>query len=243
MKSFHINDDGDVKECSAVKEESCPFNKDNPHFTSSHEAQKHYENTAGKSFDVFGKPLPKRTSSIKTKEPSLRKVFRVGLMTPPDYSTNEDLEEMLYEIDDLRPDGRQGRRGGLFASPDMKSHSHWLKGARYSDQDTDFISNELVVDADSVFVYRVADYEEATDKFYSANEEPFKEAVKRFWNSGMTLTEWEVWSKTNKNNPADWEIIMTPQSVVSSRQMTNSEVVKNVPEDDAQLVSDMLWRK
>lgn len=94
-------------------------------------------------------------------------------------------------MDKNKPDGRIGCSNGLFASPDLKSHSRWIKGifGNYGNDD----SYEMTVNAHDVYVYSVEKYEHASldESSYGKDHEKFKNSAKEFWDSGMTLTEFQ----------------------------------------------------
>lgn len=230
MTKFHINDNGDAKQCSA-EEGNCPFGADAPHFDTKKEAQQHYEQTFKNSFE---KPKPVKKTTV----------YRVGTLSAPE-TYFDDLNTILDAMDELKPDGRQGRKGGIFASPDLASHSRWVLGNQWNKHEGALDSHEITVDANSVYVYDVEQYEQASafQSIYGAESEKFKEATDKFWNSGMTLSEWQDWAKENKPDPGSWEIVMSPESMMSFKKVSNRTVIENSPENDASAINHLLEQR
>jgi len=213
---FHINEDGNAKQCSASNG-NCPFGEQSPHFDSKEEAEKHYENSM----------------STKTIKPVKKmKVYRVGTLTPPE-TYFESLESILQDMDKFKPEGRQGRYKGIFASPDLNSHARWVRGNQWNKHEGALDSHEITIDANSVYVYNVEDYEKASSiqNLYGAESEKFKEAAEKFWNSGMILSDWNEWSKENKPEKGTWEIIMPAEAMISSKKMSNRSIIENVADE------------
>lgn len=248
MTKFHINDKGEAKRCKA-QPGNCPITKESggEHYDSMIEAQKDYEN----SNNAIEKPLNKNS---KNKKPQLTKIYRVGSLTPPE-SHFSDLNDLLETFDSYKPEGRQGRSGGVFASPDMSSHSKWILGSQNNKHEEALNSHEITVDENSVYVYSVESYEEASayQGMYGFDSEKFKEKVQEFWDNGMTLADWKTWAKENNPEPGSWEIIMPSSSIVSTKKLSNRTVIENVDESYANEVNRILeperyrngliWRK
>lgn len=240
MAKFHINDNGDAKQCSA-EEGNCPFGADAPHFDTKKEAQQHYEQTFKNSFE---KPKPVKKTTV----------YRVGTLSAPE-TYFDDLNNILDAVDELKPDGRQGRKGGIFASPDIKSHSRWVLGSQWNKHEGSLDSHEITVDANSVYVYDVEQYEEvsAFERMYGKDSEKFKQSVEKFWKDGMTLADWQEWAKENKPDPGDWEIIMPAEAIMNSKKLNNRKIIENAPENHTYELNHLLepnrarkgliWRK
>lgn len=170
------------------------------------------------------------------------KVYRVGTLTaPPEYF--EDLEGILKDMDKFKPEGRQGRHGGIFASPDLASHGRWVLGMDYKTHEGALDSHEITVDANSTYVYNVSYYEKASSYQFSYGNESkrFEDAAKKFWDSGMTLAEWREWAEENNPEPGTWEIIMSPDSMISTKKLGNRTVVNNASEDWADDLQNLLF--
>lgn len=238
MVKFHINDKGNPGKCNA-QQSNCPFGPDAPHFETKQEAQKYYEESHS---NVFSHPVVKA------------KIYRVGtLETPEEYF--DDLNTFLQDMDKFKPEGRQGRYKGLFASPDMESHGRWVRGMEYNKHEGALDSYEITVDENSVYVYNVRDYEKASSiqNMYGSDSEKFKEAAEKFWNTGMTLSEWKKWAKDNNPERGTWEIIMSQESIVSSKKLSNRTIIENMSDIDSSEVNRILepqrsrkgliWRK
>jgi len=216
MSKFHINDKGEAGKCSADVGE-CPFGVHKPHFDTKKEAQKFYENSQN-SFPV---------NKIKK-----TKVYRVGSLNPPETHFS-DLNNFLEVVDSYKPEGRQGRSGAIFASPDMVSHSRWILGSRNNKHEEALDSHEITIDENSVYIYNVEPYETAStyEGIYGSDSEKFKTKVKEFWDSGMTLADWKDWAKENNPEPGSWEIIMPNSSIISAKKMSNKRVIESIDDD------------
>lgn len=224
---FHVNpDSGDVNVCRAQKK--CRFGDDAPHFSNERDAEAFYEESQSGSF----KPVKKM------------KVYRVGTLEAPE-TYFEDLEKVLQDIDKFKPEERQGRFKGIFASPDFDSHSRWVLGNSYNKHDGALDSHEITVDANSVYVYSVNDYEKASSiqGIYGSDSEKFEEAAKNFWNGGITLSDWKVWAEENKPEAGSWEIIMSPEAMISTKKLSNREVIENAPDGMASSLNSLLELK
>lgn len=219
MKKFHLNPaTGVASECKAQKN-NCRFGAtDEEHYSSKAEAQQAFENSMSTT----------NTMSLKKKKVKPVKVYRAGDLTPPE-SYFEDLEQTLSQIDKFVPEGRQARRGGIFASPDIKSHGRWLRGVNNK------TSHELLVDPDSVYVYSVEAYENASARDYASDAE---DRIKAFWATGMTLTQWKVWADEHKPERGSWEIIMPETAIISAKPVSNKFIIENVNDNDAY---DLNW--
>lgn len=236
---YHINNEGEAGSCSADVRK-CPFGADRPHFDSKKEAQKFYENSQ---------------TSFKTKSVKKTKVYRVGSLNPPETHFS-DLNNFLEVVDSYKPEGRQGRSGGVFASPDMSSHSRWILGSRDNKHEEALDSHEITVDENSVYVYDVKLYENSSrfEERFGKDSEKFKEEVKKFWESGMTLADWKDWAKENNPEPGSWEIIMPNSSIISAKKMSNKRIIENIDDDNKaseinsilepkRFQKGLLWRK
>lgn len=236
---YHINNEGEAGSCSADVRK-CPFGADRPHFDSKKEAQKFYENSQ---------------TSFKAKKIKKTKVYRVGTLTPPE-SHFSDLNDFLTTVDSYKPEGRQGRYGAIFASPDMSSHSRWILGSRDNKHEEALDSHEITVDENSVYVYDVKLYENSSrfEERFGKDSEKFKEEVKKFWESGMTLADWKDWAKENNPEPGSWEIIMPNSSIISAKKMSNKRIIENIEDDNKaseinsilepkRFQKGLLWRK
>lgn len=212
--------------------------------------EKHPESSRGQ--ELLEKHYGKTNRVSKcSKKKKLEKIYRTGSMSIPETHFGE-LNNFLNVFDKNAPEGRQTRRGALFASPDIQSHGRWVQGVA---RDVATENHELIVDPDTVYVYSVDLYEESSYQYdrFGSDSENFHEACKKFWDSGMTLTEWKEWAKTNKPERGSWEIILPESAVIKKRTMRNKEIIENISEEDRESVNwilepkravqGLLWRK
>lgn len=248
---YHISE-GELRKCSAHIEE-CPLilaGEETEHFTGTPQEAKVWfeEGNASKAGGSFGTlpPAPKKVKKDK--------VYRVGTLKAPD-EYFKDLDGVLSAMDSVKPEGRQGRRGGIFASPDLSSHSRWVLGSKWNAHEGALDSHELTVDANSVYVYNVKKYEEASyaQNRYGEDREEFVNAAKEFWDSGMTLSDWREWAKHNDTGSGDWEVIMPADSIMSSAKVSNKRIIENTPDgrssemnsllEHTRWMKGLIWRK
>ena len=159
-------------------------------------------------------------------------VYRVGPLTPKETHFSE-LQQLLQDFAATTPPGRTGRHEGLFASPDLQSHGRWVLGVQHSHGDQ--TSHELVVNPDECYVYPVELYEEASFeqykmRAYNTDDIKFREAAERYWNSGITLTEWRERYHHNPPEPGTWEVIIPTTGILSQKPVSNKRIIENSAE-------------
>lgn len=237
MPRYHVNPvSGNPGLCKAVY--TCPFgDKETAHFDTPEGASRFFEQTQ----DSFAPPKKKRGS-----------VYRIGSLTPATLHF-ADLEQMIRKMDEARPEGRQGRAGALFASPDMDSHMRWVKGANLGRRGKVTDSHELYVDPNNTYVYPIDVYEEASLAESNGRLEEFEKLRKEYWDSGMTLVEWRRWSEKAKPDAGTWEVLLPAESIQSSRIMSSRRIIEAAPENMAKEINwileprraakGLIWRK
>ncbi len=233
---YHVNPKtGRVGRCSASRED-CPFGTEDSHHGSTAEARAAFE----RSQEQFLLP-----TAVRKGKPV--KIFRVGELEPQDRPSFEELARVLEFMDGEAPEGRTGRMGALFASPDMASHGRWVRGSEPA------TSYELTVDPDSVYIYPIKIYEDASLSFVSGRLDRAREEAQEYWESGMTLTEWREWSSTLELERGSWEILLPASAIQAARPMSNRRIIENVNEEDADEINwkleprrafkGLIWRK
>lgn len=237
MPRFHVNPvTGNPGVCKAVY--SCPFgSKETAHFDSAVEAQAFFET----SQSTFAPSKKKRD-----------RVFRIGSLEPPE-AHFEDLKQLVVAFDKGTPEGRQGRAGALFASPDMKSHMRWVKGSNFGSSEHSSESHELSLDPNSVYVYPIGVYEDASLAESNGKLEAFEELREEYWASGLTLTDWRAWAAKASPQPGTWEVLLPPAAIQSSRTVSSRRIIEEAPESMAREINWILeprraakgfiWRK
>ena len=204
--SYHVNPaTGQAGKCRAVYE--CPFGTSEEHHEDAAQARQAYEQAMGS-----GIPLPRRKKVS---------IYRAGSLVPPTTYFG-DLDSLLTAFDAHAPEGRQPRRGSIFASPDLRSHGRWVRGTNAAE------SHELKIDLESVYIYPVEAYEQACHEYdkRTGGGERFKEAVEEFWESGMKLSDWLQWSKDRDLPRGSWEIILTPEQAGEARPVSNRRIIE-----------------
>jgi hypothetical protein len=136
-------------------------------------------------------------------------VFRSGIVAPPK-ERGVEKDSYLY-CDEHVPEGRQGRNTGIFASPTVNGVAHWVRGV--SSVVADCGVRELRVDPDEVHVYSVHAWEEFSGGWYGFTPE----SAKKYWDTGMTLTQWHEQMRTNPNfKPEQWELLLNSETIKAS---------------------------
>lgn len=237
MQRFHVNPvSGNPGICKAVYE--CPFgDKETAHFDSEDEARKFFE----ESQETFA-PVSKKRD----------RVFRIGSLEAPELHF-EDLANLVKQFDQTTPEGRQGRAGALFASPDMQSHMRWVKGANFGSYRDSPDSHELSIDPNSVYVYPIGVYEDASLAESNHRMAEFEKLREEYWESGMTLSEWRAWAKNSNPKPGTWEVLLPAGAIQSSRTVSSKRIIEEAPEDMAREINwileprraskGLIWRK
>lgn len=235
MTRYHVNPvTGNAGQCRAYYD--CPFgDMEEQHFDSLEEARASYES----SQDSL--PLPKKKRD---------RVYRVGALEAP-VKHFEDLAEVVRLFDEATPEGRQGRAGAIFASPDLDSHMRWVKGSNLTRGDT--TSHEITVDPNTVYVYPIEVYERASHSEQRNNLDEFNAIRKEYWESGMTLADWRAWAAKAKPLPGTWELLLPTEAIQQAKPMSNKRIIEAAPEKVANEINwileprraakGLIWRK
>lgn len=230
MTQYHINDAGEAGACR-VKTGVCPFGGESgheDHYPTRKAVQEAYEASQGGSFGNDSNAERNQSKGEGRTKPKLMKVYRVGSMTPPEKHGFDGMDERIAKIDSFAPEGRQGRAGAIFASPDLASHSRWIKGVSFAGVDATQ-NHEITVDPEKVYVYSVEAYERASSDLFVRPEEVDKR-IKGFWESGRTLSEHTEWAKANNPAPGTYELLLSADSVVSTKPLSPTAILKAAPE-------------
>lgn len=162
-------------------------------------------------------------------------VFRSGVPNPP---KERGVEKRYYErADHFRPEGRQGRNDGVFASPTLGGVCRWVRGNHMTNI-PDVKVRELRVDIDNTYVYSVRSWEIAS----STNAE---EHYKEYWDSGITMREYMNRARKDPKtyDPTEWELLVPEGSIKSvkpvgakrvaerSYEVTGGREVRNILND------------
>jgi len=235
VSRFHVNPvSGNTGVCKAYYD--CPFgDKETAHFDTAAEARTFFE----ESQETFAPAKKKRD-----------RVFRIGSLEAPEFHF-EELAKLVQSFDETTPEGRQGRAGALFASPDLLSHMRWVKGTRSSNKSPD--SHELTVDPNTVYVYPIDVYERASNAEANRRVDEFEELRKEYWDSGMTLSEWKAWAVKANPKPGSWELLLNPDLIQSAKPVSSRRIIEAAPDEDAREINwaleprraakGLIWRK
>lgn len=237
MAQFHVNPvSGNPSICKAVY--GCPFgSKELAHFDSAIEARTFFEKSQ-ETFPILAKKQDK--------------VFRIGALEAPELHF-ADLAKLVKQFDETTPENRQGRVGAIFASPDMQSHMRWVKGANMGSRKLSAESHELSIDPNSVYVYPIGVYEAASLAESNGELEEFQKLREDYWASGMTLTQWRSWATKAKPKPGEWEVLLAPETIKSSKTVSSKRIIEAAPDEIAREINwileprraskGLIWRK
>lgn len=141
------------------------------------------------------------------------KVYRSGTVEAP---AAHGVEAESYTIADaLRPEGRQGRIGAIFASPNLQGVARWAYSKAGFISCIDPFVREITVDPDTVYVYSISAWERGSWRTGDYTE---------YWATGMTLTEW---LKNEENyDPTDWELLLSPENVQAVKPVSDKRLLK-----------------
>ncbi len=219
VKEFHVNPvTGNPGKCRA-RWDSCPFgDKDSAHFDSLEQARAHFEATQ---------------ETFRSNKKAIG-VFRIGALEPKK-AHFPDLQKLMDDFEITTPEGRMGRAGALFASPDLASHSRWVLGVPRDAGD----SHELMVDPNTTYVYPIELYENASSAQADGKMDEFKKLAQEYWDSGMLLAEWHSWAAKAKPDSGTWEVLVPPTAIRSIKPVSNRRVIENA---DISRRREVNWR-
>lgn len=142
-------------------------------------------------------------------------VFRNGAMTVAEYTG--DILEYSERADAIKPEGRPGRAGSLYATADLPSVIRWVDAhiSLRAHRDFDLETYEFKVDADSVYVYPLCEWEKFSWSMTPTSAAPY-------WESGITLTEF---LERDDVDASEWEVLVRPDQVLSTpRRVTRKRL-------------------
>lgn len=153
-----------------------------------------------------------------TKDPEAPKkvtIYRSGKMQPSTYNGITSL--YADEADYFRPEGAAPRHGSLFAGADAKSFKRWFNSNKYRQDLAEGEPHAIVVDPNEVRVYHIPSWEEYS--WHGAHPTTY-------WESGILLSRFNKAAAENNWDTSEWEILVPPQAVKSSRPMGTAAVLK-----------------
>lgn len=137
-----------------------------------------------------------------------QRVYRSGLMVGSD---GGPAAQVTVEADARCPHPT-GRGFALFGAPTLPGVVRWVLGNRWTG--TNERVHEIVVDADTTWIYRV--------NVWERTREAVPATVDAYWATGMTLTEWLA---TPDLDGSEWEVLVSATSVLSSRPVSAARVL------------------
>lgn len=157
-------------------------------------------------------------------------IFRSG---PPAAPLKRGVENESYVYaDKFAPEGRQGRMSGVFASPTMMGVTRWFRGNEGVNS-PDYQVRELRVDPDTTYVYSVHEWERASaamDMYSGSNPESVQRretAMKKYWRSGVTLTEWYKRAGSSYMDPGEWELLLSADDIKTVKPVSGKRLIES----------------
>ncbi|MBC9704841.1 MAG: hypothetical protein H9W81_07675 [Enterococcus sp.] len=145
-------------------------------------------------------------------------VYRSGVVATPAQRGVE--AGSFLAADAVKPAGRQGRSTAIFASPSLRGVLRWLYSNTTITSVADPFVKELKVNPDTVWVYDITAWEKASST----------ETYEPYWESGMTLTEWLA--NADQLDPAEWELLLGADDIVSIKPVSDKRALSYLREDD-----------
>lgn len=188
-------------------------------------------------------------------------VYRVGAVSP---GVHDDLiADWFRMVDIYAPKNRQTRTGCIFAAPSPKALRRWLGSRFYSFTDGEsspLTVHAITVSPDMSWVYDVSAYERIP-LLDDPGSPDFIRGAQRFWDSGMTLSEWfdalpepayedgwDAWWDDDEEdddsfiiaNEEEWELLLDPEEILDVRVLDLDEIVQLMSDaDDILLAEDI----
>lgn len=176
-------------------------------------------------------------------------VYRNGPVKVGDHSS--ELQKIWSIYDSVKPVGRTGRLDGIYASPNLTGMARWthanhVKGDVTPTQD---LANYAITvcNPERIFFYDVTTYDntafllnlytEGDDQQYWKSN---REIAKEYWDTGVSLREWEEKAKEEYFDPCEWEALVPMDCIVSYTAVPDEEVIKNSPAGARDKIRDVL---
>jgi len=160
-------------------------------------------------------------------------VFRSGIPSAPKQRGVEN--DSYNQADAQRPEGRQGRGTGVFASPTLGGVCRWVRGNEMTGV-PDVDVREMRVDIDNTYVYSIEQWEIASARETDAE-------YKKYWESGMTMREYMEKAKADPMayKPTDWELLVPEEGIRSVKPVGAKRVSERAYEErDSREVRNIL---
>lgn len=150
-------------------------------------------------------------------------VYRAGDFNPP---AERGVESPSYLfVDGFAPEGRQGRNTGVFAAPSLGGVARWVDGISSVYQRVDVRVRAVNVNPDTTYIYSVQAWEKASSGFDFGGDRAASNA-KAYWDSGMTLMEWESRVRAGENlDPTQWEMLLPASAATDSLNPKGLKIV------------------
>lgn len=169
----------------------------------------------------------KKTVDYKTFNVSVS-IYRSG---PPNAPAERGVEKESYAYaDKFAPEGRQGRMNGVFASPTLLGVTRWFRGNEGVNS-PDYQVRELRVDPDTTYVYSVQEWEKASSAMdvyaHPDHAEKREAAMKKYWRSGVTLTQWYKDAGHGYMDPGEWELLLNADDIKTVKPVSGKRLIES----------------
>lgn len=165
-------------------------------------------------------------------------VYRNGPVKVGEHSG--DLRKLWSIYDSVKPAGRAGRLDGIYASPTLTGMARWTHTNHVNGIVTsamDMANYAITVrNPERIFLYDVNEYDNTAFllTLYTENEASTwntenQELAKEYWDSGISLLEWEKKAKEEFLDPFEWEALVPADCIVSYSAVPDEEVIEATP--------------
>lgn len=155
--------------------------------------------------------------------PSSATVYRVGPVSAPPSGDNTEVAALNSACDTAKPAGHPARTGCLFAAPDLKGATRWVRSAHMMRSDA--TCRALRVDPTGLHAYRIRAWDLATVSGLSTTERAARFTA--YWASGVPLANWDT-----DSDGREWEVLVPPAQSLGSRPVGPATLLSALPDSD-----------
>jgi len=139
-------------------------------------------------------------------------VYRSGNPAPP---VERGVEKASYQdVDNQKPEGRQGRMDAVFAAPSLGGVCRWVEGNNGLIPDVKV--REIRIDVDKTYIYSVQAWERASSSWdYERSQSG------SYWDSGLTVREYMEKAQADpvSYDPREWELLIPVKGMRSVKRV------------------------
>lgn len=148
------------------------------------------------------------------------KIYRHGQLSPAAYQG--EIKEYAERADAVRPAGRLGREGSLYASPSIQGVTRWTRGnlmmssLRFPDPET----YELTINPNTAYVYSIEKWEDYSWR----GADP-----KDYWDSGVLLKDYL--DHPEQYDDKEWEVLFTEEDILDVTRLSKQKLVNSIEDE------------